>query len=164
MLSRESISVYDSSMKAKFPQIDGFGAIAVADQHFEQGLLYALYSLRESNDHLPAGTGVCVIDLNLLCKDNLIVNHVAQLDSNQTGANPVLNVDEHKVIALPNALEQCFYTLPSSLKTNMRNFVDMEIKSRYLIWRQKNQIFYAVDVENMLSLWSMISGKLLYHR
>ena len=75
-----------------------------------------------------------------------------------------MSVDEHKVIALPNALTQCFYTLPSSLKTNMRNFVDMEIKSRYLIWRQKNQMFYAIDVENMLFVWSMISGKLLYHR
>jgi len=99
MFNRDSIVVYDGQFKARYTK-GGFGAIAVANQCYEQGLLYALYSLGEKNEHLPAGTGVCVIDLNQLCEDNLVVYHVAQLDSNITVPKPIWGVDQQKIMII----------------------------------------------------------------
>lgn len=38
----------------------------------------------------------------------------------------------------------------------------MENKLNYLIWREKNGFFSALDVDGEMHTWSMASGKHLY--
>ena len=45
---------------------------------------------------------------------------------------------------------------------NIINVVGMSQKHEYLIWRQKNGFFTALDNQGELSTWSLLSGKLLY--
>ena len=45
---------------------------------------------------------------------------------------------------------------------NLINFVGMGQKNEYLIWREKNGFFTALDQKSNLLTWSMASGKLLY--
>ena len=44
----------------------------------------------------------------------------------------------------------------------MRDFTEIKENYNYLIWREKNGFFYAVDRWNKISIWSTISGKLIY--
>ena len=41
-------------------------------------------------------------------------------------------------------------------------FNGMREKSRYLIWRQKNGFFTALNIDSRLLTWSMASGHLLF--
>ena len=45
---------------------------------------------------------------------------------------------------------------------NLIDFVGMELKSHYLIWREYNGFFSALTNENILTTWSLINGKNLY--
>ena len=45
---------------------------------------------------------------------------------------------------------------------NLINCVGMELKSEYLIWREKNGFFTALDKRGVLNTWSMLDGKMLY--
>ena len=45
---------------------------------------------------------------------------------------------------------------------NLINCIGMGMKQDYLIWREKNGFFTALDRNNHLYTWSMITGKLLY--
>ena len=45
---------------------------------------------------------------------------------------------------------------------NMINFMGMQQKSDYLIWREKNGFFSALTNQNVLTTWSLINGKNLY--
>lgn len=45
---------------------------------------------------------------------------------------------------------------------NVINCVGMGQKSEYLIWREKNGFFTALDRKSNLLTWSLASGKLLY--
>ena len=45
---------------------------------------------------------------------------------------------------------------------NLLNCVGMGHKSEYLIWREKNGFFTALDKRSNLLTWSMITGKMLY--
>ena len=38
----------------------------------------------------------------------------------------------------------------------------MQAKDNYLIWREKNGFFSAVDLQNYLTTWSVYTGRLLY--
>ena len=40
--------------------------------------------------------------------------------------------------------------------------VGMGAKNEYLVWRQKNGFFTALDKQGELLTWSLLSGKLLY--
>lgn len=46
--------------------------------------------------------------------------------------------------------------------TNTINFIGMSQKNDYLIWREKNGFFTAVDRGGNMLTWTCISGKLLY--
>ena len=45
---------------------------------------------------------------------------------------------------------------------NLINCIGMGQKDDYLIWREKNGFFSALDRKSNLKTWSMITGKLLY--
>ena len=45
---------------------------------------------------------------------------------------------------------------------NLINCVGMGQKHEYLIWREKNGFFTALDKRSNLLTWSLITGKLLY--
>ena len=45
---------------------------------------------------------------------------------------------------------------------NKINCVGMSYKQDYLIWREKNGFFTALDKRSNLLTWSLINGKLLY--
>ena len=45
---------------------------------------------------------------------------------------------------------------------NAVNFIGMGNKHEYLIWREKNGFFTALNRTGNLSTWSNLSGKLLY--
>ena len=45
---------------------------------------------------------------------------------------------------------------------NILNCIGMGHKSEYLIWREKNGFFTALDKHSNLLTWSMITGKMLY--
>ena len=45
---------------------------------------------------------------------------------------------------------------------NLLNMVGMGAKNEYLVWRQKNGFFTALDKQGELLTWSLVSGKLLY--
>ena len=47
---------------------------------------------------------------------------------------------------------------PNNLSKNLVYFKSMLEKDKYLAWREKNGMFTAVDIDNMLSSWSMKSG------
>lgn len=45
---------------------------------------------------------------------------------------------------------------------NLTQFIGMGQKSEYLIWREKNGFFTALDYFSNLLTWSLVTGKLLY--
>ena len=45
---------------------------------------------------------------------------------------------------------------------NLINCVGMDQKHEYLIWREKNGFFSALDKKSNLLTWSLLNGKLLY--
>ena len=45
---------------------------------------------------------------------------------------------------------------------NLINFVGMNKKNEYLIWRAKNGFFTALDRRSVLNTWSTLTGKMLY--
>ena len=45
---------------------------------------------------------------------------------------------------------------------NLINCVGMGQKNEYLVWREKNGFFTALDKKSNLLTWSLASGKLLY--
>ena len=45
---------------------------------------------------------------------------------------------------------------------NLINCVGMNQKHQYIIWREKNGFFTALDRHNRLHTWSLLTGKLLY--
>lgn len=45
---------------------------------------------------------------------------------------------------------------------NILNFLGMNNKHEYLIWREKGGFFTALGRKGVLVTWSMVSGKLLY--
>ena len=45
---------------------------------------------------------------------------------------------------------------------NLLNCIGMGHKTEYMIWRQKNGFFTALDRHSNLLTWSMITGKMLY--
>jgi len=45
---------------------------------------------------------------------------------------------------------------------NVLNCVGMGLKHEYLIWRQNDGFFTALDRKSNLHTWSTISGKMLY--
>jgi len=47
---------------------------------------------------------------------------------------------------------------------NTINFVGIEEKSKYLIWREKNGFFTALDVAGDLHTWSMLTGEHLFEK
>jgi len=46
---------------------------------------------------------------------------------------------------------------------NLINCVGMTQKTQYLIWREKNGFFTALDRQGKLLTWSLLNGKLLYN-
>ena len=46
---------------------------------------------------------------------------------------------------------------------NLINCVGMANKHEYVIWREKNGFFTALDKHGNLQTWSLISGKYLYN-
>ena len=46
--------------------------------------------------------------------------------------------------------------------SNLLNCVGMGHKSEYLIWRERNGFFTALDRKNNLLTWSLITGRMLY--
>ena len=51
------------------------------------------------------------------------------------------------------------------LKESYLDFQDMHERKNYLIWREKNNFFYAIsceDSETKLIAWSMITGELIF--
>ena len=46
---------------------------------------------------------------------------------------------------------------------NLINCVGMAQKNQYLIWREKNGFFTALDRRSRLMTWSIITGKHLYN-
>ena len=46
---------------------------------------------------------------------------------------------------------------------NLMNCVGMDHKYEYLIWREKNGFFTALDRHSNLFTWSLITGKMLYN-
>ena len=46
---------------------------------------------------------------------------------------------------------------------NLINCIGMGQKHEYLIWREKNGFFTALDKKGKLLTWSLVSGKLLYN-
>ena len=57
----------------------------------------------------------------------------------------------------------------NKLTTSQLDFQDIDIqdKKNYLIWREKNNFFYAISHENdqtKLSMWSMITGELIQEK
>ncbi len=46
---------------------------------------------------------------------------------------------------------------------NLINCIGMGNKHEYLMWREKNGFFTALDKKGKLLTWSLISGKLLYN-
>lgn len=45
---------------------------------------------------------------------------------------------------------------------NIINFGGMKNKHEYLIWREKNGFFTALDRQGDLCTWSQLTGRLLY--
>lgn len=45
---------------------------------------------------------------------------------------------------------------------NTLNFIGMAQKKSYLIWRQNDELFTALDKEGSLITWSIITGRMLY--
>ena len=45
---------------------------------------------------------------------------------------------------------------------NVINFGGMKNKHDYLIWREKNGFFTALDRNGWLNTWSLLTGNLLY--
>ena len=55
----------------------------------------------------------------------------------------------------------------NKLTTSQLDFQEMQERKNYLIWREKNNFFYAVSYENdktKLSMWSMITGELIQEK
>ena len=46
---------------------------------------------------------------------------------------------------------------------NTINCIGMGPKDKYVIWRQKNGFFTALDKRSNLRTWSLLTGKLLYN-
>ena len=55
-----------------------------------------------------------------------------------------------------------FIQLQPFCHRNTIEFLGMENKLNYLIWREKNGFFSALDVDGEMHTWSMASGKHLY--
>ena len=45
---------------------------------------------------------------------------------------------------------------------NLINCIGMDLKREYVLWREKNGYFTALDRRGELLTWSLINGKLLY--
>lgn len=45
---------------------------------------------------------------------------------------------------------------------NCMEFLGMDAKENYVIWREKNGFFSAVNLEGEIHTWGMASGKHLY--
>ena len=45
---------------------------------------------------------------------------------------------------------------------NLINCVGMDHKNEYMIWRERNGFFTALDKRSNLLTWSLVSGKMLY--
>ena len=53
------------------------------------------------------------------------------------------------------------------LRDSHLDFQDMQERKNYLIWREKNNFFYAISSdhgETKLFVWSMITGELIYDK
>ena len=116
MINKNSTIVFDSSLTFRHKK-DGFGAFVVAKKDYEAGLLYALYSLRRKNIDLPEGTGVCVIDLNLLCEGALVVYNIARVE--KMISNPIMFIDKDNLMVTTSTKEG-IYSFSTSISTNIR--------------------------------------------
>jgi hypothetical protein len=45
---------------------------------------------------------------------------------------------------------------------NLINCIGMKMKREYVLWRERNGFFTALDRSGDLMTWSLLSGKLLY--
>ena len=171
-ISDKQIMIYDKHLNMKL-LFEGLNIRSCQDIH--QGYLYTIsdnikmpYSIKNfengeqvneekyENDESPSG--FFVYDLTQLFEGKVekyklasAIGGVNNLFDNSKFSERfsfIQNFDSIAVIPFPHL--------------NVINCVGMGQKSEYLIWREKNGFFTALDRKSNLLTWSLASGKLLY--
>jgi len=100
-----------------------------------------------------------LIDFKRLIKDAQI--EILQLNKSVLGVNDQFELSEDRISLVENfsAIE-----LLPLIHRNSINFVGMNEKSKYLIWREKNGFFTALDDVGELHTWSVLTGAHLFDK
>ena len=171
-ISDKQIMIYDKHLNMKL-LYEGLNIRSCQDIH--QGYLYTIsddiklpYSIKNfengeqvSEDKIEndeSSSGFFVYDLTQLFEGKVekyklasAIGGVSNLFDNSKFSERfsfIQNFDSIAVIPFPHL--------------NVINCVGMGQKSEYLIWREKNGFFTALDRKSNLLTWSLASGKLLY--
>lgn len=168
---RDSIKIYDSEQKIKH-DIRGLKMNRCHSIH--QGYLYAVCDnivdpitigrydsegvLKTSEYTEQSPSGFFVFDLLQLLRGKIekyklnygIGGYCSHIDKSKFGSRYSYIQSYENIVVLP---------LPH---LNVINCVGMDHKNEYMIWRERNGFFTALDKRSNLLTWSLISGKMLY--
>lgn len=126
--------------------------------------IYALKNTATSYDnkaHKAQGTrmrpGFFVYDVNRMLEGAIEVH---KLEDAMVGSQDYIDFDfETQTIAFLKDLS-AIHLMPL-IHRNTLKFFGMDKKSNYLIWRQQDGIFTAVNKKLKITMWSTVSGKIL---
>ena len=168
-VGHKALKIYDEDMKLRFT-VTGLQIRKCTDVH--QGYLYSIndnttvpYTVKDADDCIvpqpdwkSSPSGLYVMDLQRLFEGKVeryklattIGGYANALDDSKFSDrfSFISSFDSISVIPFPHM--------------NVLNCVGMGLKHEYLIWRQNDGFFTALDGKSNLHTWSTISGKMLY--
>ena len=170
-VSKHNCKIYDSAMQSRI-EFTGLNIRSCIDMH--QSYLYTIsdsrtqpYSvtdLTKENGHeiqkmfRYSPPGFYVLDTQRLFEGKL---EQYRLTSAVGGVCNLINADKfsNRLSFIQDYNKIAVIPLPH---LNLINFVGMGQKHEYIVWRDKNGFFSALDYRSNLLTWSIFTGKLLY--
>lgn len=102
-----------------------------------------------------------MIDVKLLADNNTLTYF--HLSRAIVGANELFDcsLEQNRILFFQNLTRIRLMSMPhrSSVK-----FMGMRKKHHYLIWRDKNGFFSALDANGQFSTWSMVTGDVIFQQ
>jgi len=102
-----------------------------------------------------------VYNLQHLLRENVV-------DVYQLADECVLGVNDHFELSDQQRISfvENFSTIQllPVIHKNTINLIGSEEKNKYLIWREKNGFFTALDVAGDIHTWSMLTGELIFEK
>ena len=121
-----------------------------------------MFAICEDSKDFNISRGVYVLDMNKMAK-GVKVNHYRLFELTKEPFNFNFDSVSNMISLHQKDCLKSFYR-PHVLSRNLISFEKIRAKNDYLIWREKNHFFTAVDVHNKLFTWSMFTGELLYEK